>query len=286
MPSRTSRSPGRGTDTRRGLALLAASLGLHAAILVPMALRLFETERPAPPLGDTPIYIDIEPRPSLQGERARIPMAATSASVAVETRPLTGPTVILRAPVRPEEDDDADLPSPPAPRIVVGPSGPVAAGTPEPPADIGAWQVVPGGVRDGIARSMRLGAGGCRIMDGRLDPTEQRICDEAFNEAAGRAGPPGRRSLNPGEARRQAQFARDGARALAQYEARRAALSGGVGVVGPADCPGSNLGIGCAGSHLDPSLRPDSTQNIRTRRDGDRAAGTPLTPGAPSPRDR
>ena len=32
--------------------------------------------------------------------------------------------------------------------------------------------------------------------------------------------------------------------------AQRAPLSGGTGVVGPGDCPGSNLGMGCAGAHL------------------------------------
>ncbi len=96
-------------------------------------------------------------------------------------------------------------------------------------------------------------------MDGRLSPGEQALCDERFNEAAGRAGPLGPRTLTPGEARREAQFARDGARALAQYEARRAPLAGGVGIVGPGDCPGSNLGVGCAGAHLDPAMRQGAT---------------------------
>ena len=44
-------------------------------------------------------------------------------------------------------------------------------------------------------------------------------------------------------------FAREGARRLAEWEARRRPLSGGVGVVGPADCVGSNFGTGCAGAH-------------------------------------
>jgi hypothetical protein len=41
-----------------------------------------------------------------------------------------------------------------------------------------------------------------------------------------------------------------GAAAIARYEAQRAPLSGGGGNVGPADCVGSNLGMGCAGAHL------------------------------------
>ncbi|WP_284222997.1 hypothetical protein, partial [Brevundimonas denitrificans] len=66
-------------------------------------------------------------------------------------------------------------------------------------------------------------------------------------------------------------FAAEGARRLAQYEARRRPLAGGTGNVGPQDGVGSNFGIGVAGAHLDPSFRPDSTQNIRTdRRDGPR----------------
>jgi hypothetical protein len=96
-------------------------------------------------------------------------------------------------------------------------------------------------------------------MDGRLSAGEQALCDERFNEAAARAGPPGPRTLNASEARREAGFARDGAQALAQYEARRRPLSGGVGIVGPGDCPGSNLGLGCAGAHLDPALRQGAT---------------------------
>ncbi|MDI6623150.1 MAG: hypothetical protein QME55_00335, partial [Brevundimonas sp.] len=73
-----------------------------------------------------------------------------------------------------------------------------------------------------------------------------------------------------GNPERDARFAREGARALAGYEARRRPLSGGIGVVGPQEGPGSNFGMGVAGAHLDPSLRPDSTSNVRTRRDRNR----------------
>ncbi|WP_292049449.1 hypothetical protein, partial [Brevundimonas sp. UBA5718] len=34
------------------------------------------------------------------------------------------------------------------------------------------------------------------------------------------------------------------------WEMMNRPLSGGVGVVGPGDCPGSNFGTGCAGAHL------------------------------------
>lgn len=248
-----SRPPRRPRDARLRAALLVASAVLHAAILIPMALRLFETDLSVPPPPDTPIYIDIEPRPLLEGERARVPTVSTPSAAAVETRPLTGPTAILPAPARPEDEDDA--PSAPVPRITTGPSGQITPGTPA-ASDSGAWQVRPPSMEARVARSLRLGAGGCRIMDGRLSPAEQRLCDDAFNEAAGRAGPIGPRTLSPGEARREAGFARDGARALAQYEARRAPLKGGVGVSGASpDCPGGNLRGSCAMSHLPAHMR-------------------------------
>ena len=95
---------------------------------------------------------------------------------------------------------------------------------------------------------------------------ERAICDERFAERAAAAAP----IEGTGNPARDARFAAEGARALAEYEARRRPLSGGVGVVGPQDGPGSNFGMGVAGAHIDPSLRPDSTTNIRTNRDGPR----------------
>jgi len=92
-------------------------------------------------------------------------------------------------------------------------------------------------------------------MDGRLNPGEQALCDDRFNAAAGRAGPLGPRTLNASEARREAGFARDGAQALAEYEARRRPLSGGVGIVmSSPDCVGGNLRSTCAGAHLRPGF--------------------------------
>ena len=101
-----------------------------------------------------------------------------------------------------------------------------------------------------------------------LSREERAICEDRFGECAA-AAPLIEGMGNP---QRDAQFAREGARALAEYEARRRPLAGGVGVVGPQDGPGSNFGIGVAGAHLDPALRPDSTANVRTRRDRVREA--------------
>lgn len=289
MPTRSAgladRRPSRPPD-RRGATILAGSVALHAAFFAALALRLFEPERADPPLPlPPPILVQIEPRPLLEGERARLPAPAPSTNAAPETRPLTGPTVIFRAPaVTPEDEEDDVRPSPPAPRLSPAPSGPATAGPSPPPADSGAWQVRPEGLGARVGRSMRLGAGGCRIMDGRLNPTEQAICDENFNAAAGAGRPVGPRTLTPGEARREARFAREGAAALRGYEARRAPLRGGVGVVTSGDGIGGNLGIGSAGAHLDPPFR-DGADNL-LRQDSNKLVGPRrfrgLTPPPPT----
>lgn len=239
-----------GPAGRRRALVLGASLAFHALILVPLALRLFETTNvPAFDTRPPPIYLELEPRPLLAGETARQPTFARAPLD--ETAPArSAARVSERVPTL---KDDEDLPTAPAPRIAAtAPAG-------SPPAGDAAWRVTGESLGAAVARSLRTGAAGCRMMDGRLSPGEQALCDERFNEAAGRAPPLGPRTLNASEARREAQFARDGARALAGYEARRRPLSGGVGIVGPGDCPGSNLGAGCAGAHLDPALRQGAT---------------------------
>jgi hypothetical protein len=252
---------------RRRAAILLGSIGFHVAVLTPLALRMVDTaDAPAFNATPPPIFLEMEPRPLLEGETAREPTFART----VETAPaLSRATNAQRTP---SLDDEDDIPTPPSPRIAAG----APPGSPPAPAD--AWRVTPESTGAAIARSMRTGAGGCRIMDGRLSPGEQALCDERFNEAAGRAGPLGPRTLNALEARREAQFARDGARALAQYEARRAPLAGGVGIVGPGDCPGSNLGVGCAGAHLDPAMRQGATTTVNP---GQRS--NDLTPMRPIP---
>ena len=234
---------------RRRAALLAGSLVLHAAVLTPLALGLFVEDRPVffdPP--DMPIFVEMEPRPLLDGETAREPSLA--ATPLREIVPTLGDTPSVLSERLREKDEDEDRPTPPVPRTGHPLVGPPSEADPANP-----WQVRNESMAAAVGRSMRTGAGGCRMMDGRLSPDEQRLCDERFNEAAGRGRPIGPRTLTPSEQRRDAQFARDGARALAQYEARRRPLSGGVGIVGPGDCPGSNLGVGCAGAHLDPAIR-------------------------------
>lgn len=243
-------------------AIVAASVGLHALVLGYIGLKTFDPPRlygEAPPHGDPfpfpVIYAQIEPRPLMRGEVARTretprpdyPIQALPDS-GTRLNETTGATGSAAA---------GEQPSTPSPRAVAG-------GAPAPPGDVGtaAWQVRPGTMDDRVARGLRTSVVGC-ASPGLLTPAERAICDDRFGARAATAAP----IEGTGDPARDGRFAREGARALANYEARRRPLSGGTGNVGVQEGPGSNFGIGVAGAHLDPALRPDSTTNVRTRRD-------------------
>ena len=240
---------GRSPADRRRAALLAGSVALHLAVLTPMAMGLFKRDLPLfVEDPDFPVFIEIEPRPLLRGETAREP---TPASIAArEATPALGELVpSVARPRTLEDEDEEDQPTPPVPRIGSSPL------VDPPPASADPWQVRPEGMAGAVGRAMRLGAGGCRMMDGRLSASEQRLCDDRFNAAAGRGGPIGPRTLTPSEQRRDAQFARDGAAAMAAHDSLRgpARALPPAGLMAP-DCPGGNLGHGCAGAHLRPGF--------------------------------
>lgn len=254
------RRPSFGPVQRRRAALLAGSMLFYVAILTPLALRFFEPPPPgviSDPLFLAPMYLEMEPRPLLPGERARTRAPAASPSGPVPTlgQALSQPSTLSGT-----EGQNEDTPPTPSPRIAADP----AAGAPA--ATVDPWQVTPETMRAAVARSMRLGAAGCRAMDGRLSPSEQRLCDDRFNEAAGRAGPLGPRTLTAREAERQAELDREGAQALARYERNHAPPSGGSGIVGASpDCPGGNLRGSCAGAFLRPGfeMTDDRLRNNR-----------------------
>jgi hypothetical protein len=231
-------------------ALVAGSLAVHLLVLGLLGLRAVRLDLPP---AERIIQLQLEPRPLLPGETVRTPRPLPSPAAAA--RPAAG-----RAgpppPARPEDEEPAV--ETPAPRLAAP-----APGAPPPPADVDPWRVRPRTLGDRIGQGLRNGLPGCAFR-GELTAAQQAVCDQ---RAAARPAPDITGSGNP---ERDAGFAAEGARALARYEARRRPLSGGVGVVGPQDGPGSNFGMGVAGAHLDPSLRPDSTSNIRTRRDGPR----------------
>ncbi|CAN5173571.1 hypothetical protein BH09PSE1_BH09PSE1_29850 [soil metagenome] len=247
-------------DDRRRAAILIGSVALHVAVLGVIGLGLAGERLSLPSVEDVPVFLQMEPRPLLQGETARVPTPARIR--ATETRPLTGARPDILAPRHRQEDE---TPSPPAPRAAA--AGASGTGVPVSPAEANPWTYRPETQGAAVARSLRTGAGGCRVMDGHLSASEQALCDDRFNagaaDAAGRH-PLGARTQTASEQRRNEEFAREGAAALRRYEARRAPLTGGVGIMGPADCVGSNLGTGCAGAHLDPSMREGAQTLIRS----------------------
>lgn len=261
-------SLGRAPDRRRA-AMIGASVLIHGLLLAHLA---FHTVKPAPSLDQTApavVYLDIEPRPLLPHERPRQPTLAPAP--APQVRP-AGPTSREPAPNLPA----AERPAPPSPHL----ARQAPEGTPAPPAEQAAdpWQVTPESQAAATARALRTSPVGCRSPE-LLTRAERVICDERFNKRAAEAA--ARRPITgSGNPDRDTRFAREGARELQRYEAKRRPLSGGVGVLAPQDCPGSNFGTGCAGAHLDSSMQMDSSRNVQTRRDGPSASGRPMTPGA------
>jgi hypothetical protein len=238
-------------------AIVVVSVGLHALVLGLIGLRSFGLGVPVEPVERT-IYVEIEPRPLLPGEVARVRPPPERPDTPSQALPDAGAPTAPPEPFQRLEDEDDR----PAPRLA-------APGAPAPPADVGTapWRVRPETAGDRVGRGLRTSPVGC-ASPRLLSPAERAICDDGLGARAAAAAP----IEGTGNPERDARFAREGARALAEYEARRRPLSGGVGVVGPQDGPGSNFGMGVAGAHLDPALRPDSSTNVRTRRDRDREA--------------
>ena len=228
--------PSRGQRWRKP-AIVAVSLGLHALVLGYVGFKAFDPPRLYGDDGpiDDPIfpwpviYAEIEPRPLLRGEVAR-------------TRETPAPD----------------------PAMSAIPDAGTRVTAPAPPADVGtaAWRVRPGTLGDRVGRGLRTSPVGCASPH-LLSAAERAVCDDRFGARAAAAAP----IEGTGNPERDARFAREGARALANYEARRRPLAGGTGNVGVQEVPGSNFGMGVAGAHLDPALRPDSSTNVRTRRD-------------------
>ena len=240
------RTPG---DRRRAVILVGSAL-LHVAVLGLLGLNSARLADP-PIFLDDPIILEMEPRPLLRGETARVPSPARIRPN--ETRTLTRDLTDLATPPRLDENDDR--PTPPAPRMATGAPG-VA-----PPASANPWAFTPESQAAAIGRSMRTGTGGCRIMDGHLSAAEQALCDDRFNAGAAAAAarhPLGARTQTASEQRRNEQFAREGEAALRRYEARRAPLRPGPGIVlSSPECPGGNLSGSCAGAHLRPEFQHD-----------------------------
>ena len=235
---------------------------------------------PAPVRAPAPVPA---PLPAPVAAPVPTPAPIPAPAAAERTAPAPAPVVALR-PRKKDEDEARDgLPAAPAPRLANPAPGAPSAAASGVNGISDAWRVAPEGQGGRNARALRTSPAGCpstRV----LRPGEQAVCDDRFNARAAEGAARGP-ITGSGNAERDARFAREGAREMQRYEAQRRPLSGGVGVVGPADCPGSNFGTGCAGAHLDSSMQMDSARNVQTRRDGPPASGRPVTPGAAAPRE-
>ena len=205
------------------------------------------------------------PAPLPAPARAPAPIPApVPAPPAAAQRAAPAPSPVL--PIRPRKKDEDvardGLPSTPAPRLAApapGGAPPAAASGVDGVSD--AWRVAPEGQAGRNARALRVSPAGCPSTP-VLRPGERSICDDRFSAGAARGAD--RPISGTGNADRDARFAREGAREMQRYEMQRRPLSGGTGVVGPADCVGSNFGTGCAGAHLRDVTGVDMRQGARS----------------------
>ena len=213
------------------------------------------TPLPAPARAPTPTPVPT-PAPT------PIPAPTPAPPAAVErTAPAQAPVTALR-PRKKDEDEARDgPPAAPAPRLANPAPGAPSAAASGVAGVSDAWRVAPEGQAGRNARALRTSPAGCPST-AILTRGEQLICDERFNARAAEGAT--RPITGTGNAQRDARFAREGAREMQRYEAQRRPLGGGVGVLPPADCPGSNFGTGCAGAHLRDVQGVDMRQGARS----------------------
>jgi len=236
-------------------AVVAVSVLGHIAVFAWFGARSMDLPAAAlmQPRRGPVVYLDIEPRLTFAGER-------------------TG----VRPPSAPPQAAAAARGSPAADRSEPRFSAP---GSPAPPADAGMapWRVRPRAPGDRVGQALRTRGPGCASPE-LLSAAERAVCADRFGERAGVAPP----VAGTGNPERDARFAREGDRRLADYERRRRPLSGRPGVSLPDDCGGSNLGFGCAGSHLAPEFRQDRESTLNQVLGADR--GDPTSPRLPRAR--
>ncbi|HZV84985.1 MAG TPA: hypothetical protein VFF48_08375 [Brevundimonas sp.] len=201
------------------------------------------------------IYIEIEPRPLLPGEAARYRASIEKPRVILA---LPG-TRSAASPLRSRMDDD-DQVAPATRPLAAPPPGPLPLSS-----GVEDWVVRPGTPGDRIGRGLRTRGPGCN-SPALLSAAERAICDDRFGRRAA-AAPPLAGTGNP---ERDARFAQEGARRLADYDRRRRSLSGRPGVSLTHDCGGSNLGFSCAGGHLRPEFRQDVEATLNQNLGADR----------------
>jgi len=205
-------------------ALVTGSVVFHAVVLGALGLRSVEITD-ASPLQPPLLYLDIEPRPVLEGEAARMRTPRTDNPSARRPHP-------DRAVSRDRTNDAS--PTPPAPRLTAPAADIHAPGARESDS---VWTVQPEVSGGRGLRGSRANIIACRSPQ-FLTPAERIICDDRFGQAAARTAP----MTGSGDPDTDARFAREGADRLAAYAARREALT-----PGRAPCPETRSPIGdCA----------------------------------------
>lgn len=233
----------------RKVALATASVVINAGLIAVLSLTALGIDAPPSAPDLRPVYIDISPRPLLPNERPR-PAMQTPEPVSISAS--RGAGVIDAAPTDRVASASDSRPAPIRPRI----AAPAPQGAPAPPD---AWTVNPNDRPGAMSRVLRQGLIGCTTPQ-QLSAAERANCLQDAERRGRNAAP----ITGTGNPERDAAFAREGARRLAEWEARRRPLSGGVGVVGPADCVGSNFGTGCAGALLPDVPGVDMRQGAET----------------------
>jgi len=183
------------------VAAFLAALTLNGALLGALALREVRTAGPAAEPPQTVIHARIEPWPA--SRRSRLAAAADGRSGA--DRPETARTAESHD--HDEDNDDSTSAAPAAPRPISSSGADAISDT---------WRVRPATEGDRVAQALRAGGLNCTPAN-RLTAEERDRCDQRFVTAGAR------RITGTGDAERDARFARQGARELAAYEARRAA---------------------------------------------------------------
>lgn len=216
----------------RKAGMAAAAVGLNAGLIALLSLDSIAVA-PLPRSATRPmIYLDIEPRPRIQGERAR-----RAAPVLRDTTPVRPDTPRLRAPSSPL--DVSTPPNAPAPTV------------PD------AWRMQP---VDPADRPALPGLAGCGAPD-RLSQDARDLCHGRRMRLAERAG----QVVGTGDADRDAAFARQGARRLAAWEAQRARPA-----PGDPPCETPHPVAGCEGVNVQVELfssRDGLLPNLRKRRE-------------------
>lgn len=245
-----------GMDERRNAVLLIASVALHVLVLTPLAMRWIADDALSLAEQRQPVWLQIEPRPLIEGERPQ-PRSLTSPETIATMVEVDTPRIV-QAPIVPTPEDEE-----PTSQSTVSSRSTVAR--PElSTLSLPRWQVRPNDTAGRVAQSLRNGPVGCRMIE-TLTAAEHAACNQSFGQAASEAAP----IEGTGNTGRDGRFAREGAAALGRYEARRGPVSGGTGISGATgvgvtgisgDCAGGNLRGNCPGELLRDGFRHEEDQ--------------------------